>query len=200
MFILANSADPDETPHFAASHWVYTVCICICSFFACIQPVHLGLHCLYMYMFLFRMHSACSFGSTLFVYACVPFSHAFSLFIWVYTVCICICSFFACIQPVHLGLHCLYMYMFLFRMHSACSFGSTLFEYVCVPFSHALPYTLFCKIFLDGSGQTGLSCRFYLCKYIFYVSLALEIGNPMLGSLVGLPGGWEARRKNLQLN
>ena len=38
VFILANNADPDETPRFAASH--------------------LGLRCLYM--FLFRMHSACS--------------------------------------------------------------------------------------------------------------------------------------------
>ena len=39
MFILANSADPDETPRFAASH--------------------LGLHCLYM--FLFRVHSVRDF-------------------------------------------------------------------------------------------------------------------------------------------
>ena len=38
VFILANIADPDETPRFAASH--------------------LGLRCLNM--FLFRMHSACS--------------------------------------------------------------------------------------------------------------------------------------------
>ena len=38
VFILANSADPDETPRFAASH--------------------LRLRCLYM--FLIRMHSACS--------------------------------------------------------------------------------------------------------------------------------------------
>ena len=38
VFILANSTDPDETLHFAASH--------------------LGLR--YLYMFLFRMHSACS--------------------------------------------------------------------------------------------------------------------------------------------
>ena len=37
VFILANSADPNETPRFATSH--------------------LGLRCLYM--FLFRMYSAC---------------------------------------------------------------------------------------------------------------------------------------------
>ena len=24
---VANSVDPDETPHFAASHWVYTICL-----------------------------------------------------------------------------------------------------------------------------------------------------------------------------
>ena len=38
MFILANNADPDETPRFAASH--------------------LGRRCLYIFPFL--MHSACS--------------------------------------------------------------------------------------------------------------------------------------------
>ena len=38
MFTLANSADPEKTPFFLRRHiWVYVVCIC--SFFACIQPV-----------------------------------------------------------------------------------------------------------------------------------------------------------------
>ena len=34
MFILGNSADPDEMPHF-----VHYYAVCLCSFFACIQPV-----------------------------------------------------------------------------------------------------------------------------------------------------------------
>ena len=34
VFIMANSADPDETRRLI---WVYAVCIC--SFFVCIQPV-----------------------------------------------------------------------------------------------------------------------------------------------------------------
>ena len=46
MFILTNSADPDETSRFAASH--------------------LGLNCLYM--LLFRMHSAC-YASAYFEFA-----------------------------------------------------------------------------------------------------------------------------------
>ena len=36
VFTLANSADPDETPHIAASHLGLR---CICSILACIQHV-----------------------------------------------------------------------------------------------------------------------------------------------------------------
>ena len=38
VFILANSADPDETPRFVASHMGLR-CLFICSLFEPIQPV-----------------------------------------------------------------------------------------------------------------------------------------------------------------
>ena len=58
VFILVNSADPDETPRFASSH--------------------LGLRCLYM--FLFRMHSACSTSAyTLKLRLATPLALSFSL-------------------------------------------------------------------------------------------------------------------------
>ena len=67
----------------------------------------------------------------------------------------------------------------------------------CQPRVHYLIYSFFYKIFLEGSGLTGQLRRFYLCKYNFYVTLALEVGNPLhqsaplLDSTVGGEhGGW----------
>ena len=42
-----------------------------------------------------------------------------------------------------------------------------------------LIFSFFYKIILEGSGLMGQLCRFYLCKYTLYVSLALEVGNPL---------------------